>query len=181
MDTKEKILQKAQELLLQKGYGNVNLTDLASAVNISQPALYKHFKNKENLWEVLAINWLDNMLVELFPYAIDPNKARAELVHDWFWTFVSAKHSAYKAEPIMFKLYTEYLSGKPELVEAHMRHLGNSLSAVSGIADCEDNICLIELFLRFSHPVFVEFWNTHTRDDFERAWQFVEPYFATKK
>ncbi|SFJ83913.1 transcriptional regulator, TetR family [Paenibacillus sp. UNC496MF] len=180
MNTKEKILEKAQELLLEKGYGNVSLTDIAAAVNISQPALYKHFKNKADLWELLAFNWLDAMLADLFPYKVDPKKSRSETIHDWFWTLASAKHAAYKAEPVMFKLYAEYLSTKPELVERHMNDLIDSLGAVSGMTDRQEKRCLIGLFSRFHHPMFADFWDEHTQDDFERTWKFVEPYFNTK-
>ncbi|WP_196603329.1 TetR/AcrR family transcriptional regulator [Pectinatus haikarae] len=180
MNTKEKILKKAEELLLEKGYGNVSLTTLAAAVNISQPALYRHFKNKTELWEVLAFNWLDAVLTDLFPYKIDSKKSQQQIIHDWLWTLANAKYNAYKAEPVMFKLYTEYLSANPSLVAKHMNNLVSSLATASGMTDNQETLCMIGLFSRFHHPVFANFWNEDMQNDFERAWKFIEPYFNEK-
>jgi len=43
------ILAAAEELLIKGGYANLNMDELASAVGISKPTLYQHFKGKEEL------------------------------------------------------------------------------------------------------------------------------------
>ena|SRR5258706_6750155 len=45
----EEIMQKAAELLTERGYANLNMDDLADVVGISKPTLYQHFKSKEDL------------------------------------------------------------------------------------------------------------------------------------
>lgn len=49
METKERILNKATQLFNEKGYGSVNLKELAQAIGISRGNLTYHFKNKEIL------------------------------------------------------------------------------------------------------------------------------------
>lgn len=44
------ILEEATALFLEKGYKNTSTRDIANAVNITQPALYYHFSNKEILF-----------------------------------------------------------------------------------------------------------------------------------
>lgn len=48
--THHAILETAKELFLTNGYKNTSTRDIAKAVNITQPALYYHFSNKEVLF-----------------------------------------------------------------------------------------------------------------------------------
>ncbi|MBO0473593.1 hypothetical protein IGL98_002606 [Enterococcus sp. DIV0840] len=48
--THQSILETAKELFLANGYKNTSTRDIAKAVNITQPALYYHFSNKEVLF-----------------------------------------------------------------------------------------------------------------------------------
>ncbi|MBO0422072.1 TetR/AcrR family transcriptional regulator [Enterococcus plantarum] len=48
--THHSILETAKELFLTNGYKNTSTRDIAKAVNITQPALYYHFSNKEVLF-----------------------------------------------------------------------------------------------------------------------------------
>lgn len=48
--THQSILEIAKELFLKNGYKNTSTRDIAKAVNITQPALYYHFSNKEVLF-----------------------------------------------------------------------------------------------------------------------------------
>lgn len=49
MTTKEKIMTAATQLFNEKGYGTVNLKELAQTIGISRGNLTYHFKNKEIL------------------------------------------------------------------------------------------------------------------------------------
>ena len=57
MNTKERILDAALTLFSQKGYANVYVAQIAEAVGIKAPSLYKHYKSKQEIF--LAI--LDEM------------------------------------------------------------------------------------------------------------------------
>ncbi|MCX7828073.1 MAG: TetR/AcrR family transcriptional regulator [Thermanaerothrix sp.] len=47
--TKERILSAALKLFAQRGYDAVSTADIASSVGLTKGALYKHFKNKEDI------------------------------------------------------------------------------------------------------------------------------------
>ena len=49
MTTKQKILNEALSLFLEKGYSAVYVGDIAEAVGMKTPSLYKHYKNKQDI------------------------------------------------------------------------------------------------------------------------------------
>ena len=53
MDTKQKILDEALALFAEKGYANVFVGDIANAVGIKAPSLYKHYKNKRAIFDAI--------------------------------------------------------------------------------------------------------------------------------
>lgn len=52
--TKEKILNAALELFSDKGYEAVSVGELAAAVGIKAPSLYKHFESKQDIFDALV-------------------------------------------------------------------------------------------------------------------------------
>ena len=49
-DTKrEAVLQTAAQLFLEKSYARTSLNDVAERLNITKPALYHYFRNKEEI------------------------------------------------------------------------------------------------------------------------------------
>ena len=53
MNTKEKILDEALTLFSEKGYANVFVGDIADRVGIKAPSLYKHYKNKQAIFDAI--------------------------------------------------------------------------------------------------------------------------------
>ena len=53
MDTKKKILDEALTLFSEKGYANVFVNDIAEKVGIKAPSLYKHYKNKQAIFDAI--------------------------------------------------------------------------------------------------------------------------------
>ncbi len=53
MDTKKRILDKALTLFSEKGYANVFVADIAEAVGIKAPSLYKHYKSKRDIFNAI--------------------------------------------------------------------------------------------------------------------------------
>ncbi|RPH25550.1 MAG: TetR/AcrR family transcriptional regulator [Bacteroidales bacterium] len=50
MNTREKIVEAAVILFLQKGYDQVSLNEIAAGVGIQKPSLYHYFKSKEDIF-----------------------------------------------------------------------------------------------------------------------------------
>lgn len=51
MNTKQKILNEALTLFSKKGYSSVYVGDIADAVGIKAPSLYKHYKSKQEIFD----------------------------------------------------------------------------------------------------------------------------------
>ena len=51
MNTKQKILNEALTLFSEKGYSSVYVGDIADAVGIKAPSLYKHYKSKQDIFD----------------------------------------------------------------------------------------------------------------------------------
>lgn len=50
MDTRELIIRSSLELFLEHGYENTSMSQIARKVKITKPAIYYHFKNKDELF-----------------------------------------------------------------------------------------------------------------------------------
>ena len=53
-DTRERLLCEALRLFAESGYDNVRMADIASALGHSAPAIYKHFSNKQALFDAVV-------------------------------------------------------------------------------------------------------------------------------
>lgn len=60
-DTKQRILQEALKLFSQSGYKGTSMNDIASQLNVTKAALYKHYKSKQEILDsiVETMNGLD--------------------------------------------------------------------------------------------------------------------------
>ena len=67
--TKEKILEVSLALFAQKGYSNVYVNEIALAVGIKAPSLYKHFKNKQDIFDCCIKVFYERMqkMTGMFP------------------------------------------------------------------------------------------------------------------
>jgi AcrR family transcriptional regulator len=48
--TKEKIINAAIEIFIERGYSGSSISQIAKKANINQSLIYHHFKNKHDLW-----------------------------------------------------------------------------------------------------------------------------------
>ncbi len=53
MNTKKRILDEALDLFSKKGYANVFVADIAEAVGIKAPSLYKYYKSKRDIFNAI--------------------------------------------------------------------------------------------------------------------------------
>ncbi len=107
MNTREKILKKTEEFILKNGIEKLTISKIAKELNISQPAIYKHFKSKDELLTILSLRWLNGQtLVKIFPFDTSSYEHQKDIVHDWLWSVAIAKYEAHRKTPEMFALYT---------------------------------------------------------------------------
>ncbi|MGN0436954.1 MAG: TetR/AcrR family transcriptional regulator [Lachnospiraceae bacterium] len=60
---REEILKAALIVFSNKGFEGALLRDIATSLNITKPALYKHFESKEDLWNEM-INYVERYYLE---------------------------------------------------------------------------------------------------------------------
>lgn len=70
MDTKDIILKVSKEEFLSKGYNNASLRIIASKCHITATAIYRHFKNKEEIFEAVIEPFI-NYFKEITKYIED--------------------------------------------------------------------------------------------------------------
>lgn len=58
-DTRERILDTAEELFARYGYAATSITDIADKVGIRGPGVYKHYRNKLHIYECVLARLFD--------------------------------------------------------------------------------------------------------------------------
>ena len=61
MSTKERIIEVSLELFAQRGFSGVSVRDIAKAVGVRESALYKHFKNKQDILDKIMVQMQDRI------------------------------------------------------------------------------------------------------------------------
>lgn len=54
LETRSQLLDAAEKVFFEKGFGQTSLMDIAAAANLTRGAIYWHFKNKSDLFEAMA-------------------------------------------------------------------------------------------------------------------------------
>ncbi len=62
INTKTKILKVAQNLITQKSYSAVSISEIADRVGITKSSIYHFFKNKESLYAQVIISYIENSI-----------------------------------------------------------------------------------------------------------------------
>lgn len=176
MKTKEKILQTAEELVLAHGVDHVTLTDIATALNMSHAALYKHFRNKDDIWTTLAMRWLDEVLVDVWEFV--PRDTTAKTVHDWLLTLSLAKKTAHDTQHDMFTLYTNYIEYNDAVLQEHLSHLRQSLRSKAPSVSEEMGEGLLRATVWFHSPLFTTHWDDTFTAKFETIWALLALNFT---
>jgi AcrR family transcriptional regulator len=78
-DLRGRILSTARSLFIQHGYHGLAMRQIAESLNVSKPALYYHFKDKEELFLAILTNYLDEMETALDRIAAEPVTCREKI------------------------------------------------------------------------------------------------------
>jgi len=165
---KELILNTAEKLILKNGFEQVTLSDIAKRLSVSHVALYKYYRNKEELFEKLALRWLEESMRGIFEWST-PNTPNA--LHDWLWLMANTKKRLYEANPKMFRLYTQYIEKNERLVTNHIQRLAIKAEQIDPF---KNGSAVITAFTFFHNPYFADRWNSSSYQlDFENLWKLI--------
>lgn len=175
--TQELIIEIAEALMERTEKSEVTLSQIADELSITHAALYKHFKNKQELWAAVSKSWFNRMISEQIQIDMTHSANPKELLHDWLWAFANAKKRAYNENTKMFALNTQYVDSNPLVLRDV---LWDSYQIIDGIMDYHDPRferaeAILSAFAVFSLPSFKESWNFPDYEDrFERIWRLIK-------
>ncbi|GAA2962940.1 SACE_7040 family transcriptional regulator [Actinokineospora diospyrosa] len=103
---REQILAAAAELFARHGFHGVGIDDIGSAVGISGPALYRHFRSKDAM--------LGEMLTAISEVLLDGGQSR-----------VGAERAAGDTLQDLVRFHVDFALDNPALITVQERNLGN--------------------------------------------------------
>ena len=81
ISTKEKIIEAAWELFMEKGYDNTTLNEIIERAGTSKGAFYHHFRAKEDL--LFRMAWYFDRNYTDWTETQDMTRNRVDLLHDY--------------------------------------------------------------------------------------------------
>lgn len=174
----DEILDKSLELFSQSGYEAVSISDISSSLGISKGALYKHFENKQDLFNKIVEKILEQTKNQF--EVINGKQKNLSVLKEYllcyfdYWTgdkkAVQFRHLLNIEQfrnSEMNKLYSEYLVAQPErfftqIFENYKLEQAKSLSfvLVSGLSSLinQTDLCISDKNERISLMQFFEMY-----------------------
>ncbi len=166
------ILDMTEKVIYDKGMEKTTLYDVAKKLQVTRPALYKHYRNKEDLFQKLALRWLERTSKKLFAWKLHPGSSRKEQLHEWLWLLATTKKKLYEEDRRMFLLYTDYIEHDNHLVRIHLHELAKKAEEISGWENQGEAI--IMAFIYFHNPYFADRWEqANYQRLFEEVWKLI--------
>lgn len=158
---------------MEKGVKKTKLSDIAKTLGVTHAAFYKHYKNKEDLLQRLALKWLDTTSKDLLEWKAPANIDGESALHDWLWQLANTKKDLYHNDKRMFYLYTDYLEGTQTLINSHLQQLAEKAEAISGRRG--EGQAIMTVFVYFHNPYFAERWDQENYQElFEKVWYLID-------
>jgi AcrR family transcriptional regulator len=93
---REELLDVADRVIQRRGTG-VSMDEIASEAGITKPVLYRHFGDKEGLWEALTQRYVDELTRALQPAAeVAEPRARLAATIDSYLSYVELEPERYR-------------------------------------------------------------------------------------
>ncbi|AKP67206.1 TetR/AcrR family transcriptional regulator [Companilactobacillus ginsenosidimutans] len=173
--TREKILTTAEKLIMDTGSSDVTLDQIAGELGLTHAALYKHFRNKQALWEAVASAWFEREIIKKIQ--VSNATSKEEQLHDWLWLFVNAKKTAFNTNPKMFALNTEYIDSNPRALRKVLEGAYKEINLIMDYPtdDFDKSELILAAFAIFTLPNFKDTWNDPDyQKRFEMLWDLIQ-------
>lgn len=172
-----KIVETAEILIADHNRADITLAEIATALGVTHAAIYKHFKNKKDLWEAVSTKWFQATIV----IQIDTGKTsdnQIDRLYSLLSSFVNAKKTAYNQNQTMFMLNTQYVESNPVVLRTILTTIYQKINDIMGWSNesFQQAELILSAFTVFTLPTFKESWNHDDFDQrFENMWQLVQP------
>ena len=151
--TARRIMDAAETLFAQQGYGDTTLRQIAAAADLHEPGLYNHFGSKRALYEAILHRGLDPMLE-----ALSRHLAQAEGLRD-YTDLPAVMTDLLLDHPQMAALFQQAMQGDPTSVGNQMvqvwlkslfEHGVRSMEAAGAIDDEDAESLAINVIAMFN-------------------------------
>lgn len=181
--TKENILNTAEDVILRFGPKKANVQDIARALNVSHPAIYRHYESKAKLWDAVAERWLERISVPRNDILNESISADTKL-YRWLVELFESKRKSVINDPELFANYTALVAESSEVLQQHITSLIQDIHGIiiDGInEDIFDIVnpdqtaaAILNAFTRFHHPAHMNKWqNPDINKDFDAVWNLI--------
>jgi AcrR family transcriptional regulator len=99
-DTKQIILDTALELFSKKGYKAISIRDICGQIGIKESAIYYHFKNKQEIFDVLCQSFEDVTYAMPKEFAVEMAKVTSVRKEEFFMVCFSFLNDYLMAEHV---------------------------------------------------------------------------------
>ncbi|MBN2547093.1 MAG: TetR/AcrR family transcriptional regulator [Spirochaetes bacterium] len=132
---RKQIIDAISKIILEKGSEFVTIRSISKAINLSEAAIYRHFKNKKEIFIFL----IDNLSINLIDNLLDINRINS--IDDLFHVFKNHIISIERIRGISFLIIAEILSlGDSDLNEKLLENINKYLRKIeSVIKKCLDD------------------------------------------
>ena len=164
-DTRDRILNAAEELLRRHGIAKTTVVDVARALDMSHANVYRHFASKTELQDAVAQRWLRKIMEPLRVIVTDQGSA-AERLERWVLTLAAAKRAKVLSDPELFATYHAIAQEARDVVEAHVAELREHVATIirDGVAQRAFKVkdadaaamAVLNATARFHHPYHVK-------------------------
>ena len=135
-DTKERILQTALRLFAEDGYEAVSVSTIAGELGMTKGALYKHYKNKQDIFDSIVARMEQRDAEQAGDYEVPEGT-------------VDEMEEAYQSTSLKQLLEFSKAQFRYDTGAVPQRNHGKALSAVSGGGTdglCSGSVCRYGLF-----------------------------------
>jgi len=174
--TNETIIKTAELLIEETGKAEVSVPQIANRMGVTHAAIYKHFANKQDLWEAVAQKWFDQNIFAKISISESITEPKEQL-RDWLWKFVQAKKQAYLGSTQMFSLNTKYIDSDPYALRKVLMECYHAINQIMNYDDTsiEKAETILAAFSVFTLPNFKEFWSDPDYDkSFDAMWNLIK-------
>lgn len=126
---KNQIVSIAEALLVETDGQRLSLSDIAKRMSVSQPYIFRHFKNKKALIGALAEKWFRT--VEAAGDEIcNSNLSWSDKLKAHTIETLRIKKAAYTQNPKLFAAYLKLASNHMDIVQNHSKNLTEQIAQI---------------------------------------------------
>lgn len=177
--TDEDLFRAAHQVLETKGFEKARLADVARELAITPAALYKHFDNKDDLFNTVNEHWLtavDKPAMDMVKRVTPAEREQA--LHDWLRELAVNRRSAYERDPAMMQFFEHRLKADTQLITDRMVNFGESVETIMAwnTFRSQRGLTIMQALTFYYHPFFAGKWDDALFSaSFEATWLELLP------